>query len=263
MRKRNISDYSDIISIALDVIKVEPPDPYDMVVVDEVQDVTLAGLRLAHAIAGGDGASPLLLLGDGQQQVYAGGWRLADAGISVRGRGAVMRVNYRNRRRVWAHAARIDAVNSLGDFDNEPVVLLQDADVILPDGEVVTWRGPNQYLEAGIVDAIRTCGKPLSDIVILTRTRWMAERLAGALDAAGIPIHSLEGYDGTQRDAVKIGTVHRAKGLDFAAVLHPTEPNPPGKLTGPDRDRAELAARQQLIAITRARDYVWIGIRET
>ncbi|WP_330249313.1 UvrD-helicase domain-containing protein [Nocardia sp. NBC_00565] len=262
MRELRKSDYSDVISIALAEIRNEPADPYDMVVVDEVQDMTLAGLQLAHAIAGGGGSSSLLLLGDGQQQVYAGGWRLADAGISLRGRGAVMRVNYRNRQRIWAHAAQIDAVNSLGGFDNEPVVLLRDAEVTLPDGEVVRWHGPNHYLEAGLVDAIRTCGKRLSDIAVLTRTRKMAERLAGALEAVGIPICLLESYDGTSCDAVKVGTVHRAKGLDFAAVLHPTEASPTEPLTGHDRDRAELAARQQLVAITRARDYVWIGIRE-
>ncbi|WP_405165895.1 AAA family ATPase [Nocardia sp. NBC_01499] len=264
MSRRGVSDYSDVISIALAVIQHHPLDkPYDMVVVDEVQDMTLAGLQLTHAIAGGDNTSPLLLLGDGQQQVYAGGWRLTDANINLRGRGAVMRVNYRNRQRVWAHAAQVDAVNSLGDFDNEPVVLLRDAEVTLPGGEVVTWRGPNQYLEAGLVDAIHTCGKPLSDIAVLTRTRKMAERIAGALEAAGIPICYLDGYRGTYCGAVKVGTVHRAKGLDFAAVLHPTELNPSGPHTGPDRDRAELAARQRLVAITRARDYVWIGITET
>ncbi|MFE7801185.1 hypothetical protein [Nocardia sp. NPDC057440] len=171
-------------------------------------------------------------------------------------------MNYRNRQRIWAHAAQIDAVNSLGDFDNEPVVLLRDAEATLPDGEVVTWRGPNNYLEAGLVDAVRTCGKQLSDIAVLTITRTMAERLAGALEAVGIPICLLENYDGTSCDAVKVGTIHRAKGLDFAAVLHPAEPRPPEPLTGPERDRAAIAARRQLVAITRARDYVWIGIRE-
>ncbi|WP_459961134.1 hypothetical protein [Nocardia sp. IFM 10818] len=49
--------------------------------------------------------------------------------------------------------------------------------------------------------------------------------------------------------------------MDFAAVFHITEaPSKPlEELTGAERDRAELTARQTMVALTRARDYIWIG----
>nr|WP_245654995.1 hypothetical protein [Streptomyces catenulae] len=52
-------------------------------------------MRLLHALVG-DAPDGLLLVGDGQQSVHPGGFRLADAGIDIRGdRGQVLRTNYR------------------------------------------------------------------------------------------------------------------------------------------------------------------------
>ena len=38
----------------------------------------------------------LNLIGDGQQTIYPGGYTLAEAGVSIAGRGVVMDTNYRN-----------------------------------------------------------------------------------------------------------------------------------------------------------------------
>ena len=73
---------------------------YAAVIVDEVQDLTLVGVRLLHALVG-DSPNGLLLVGDGQQAVYPGGFRLSDAGIDIRGdRGQVLRTNYRNSKEI-------------------------------------------------------------------------------------------------------------------------------------------------------------------
>jgi hypothetical protein len=49
--------------------------------------------------------------------------------------------------------------------------------------------------------------------------------------------------------------------MDFAAVFHITEKPSAAtdKLTGGARDRAELLARQRLVAASRPRDYLWIA----
>src|SRR5690606_20907571 len=70
------------------------------VVVDEAQDLTMVELLLLRAIANHgsrrDRPDGLLLAGDGAQRVLAGGYTLRSAGVEVRGRTAVLRVNYRN-----------------------------------------------------------------------------------------------------------------------------------------------------------------------
>ena len=71
----------------------------------------------------------------------------------------------------------------------------------------------------------------------------------------------LENYDGRPVDAVKIGTCHRAKGLDFKHVYlphHDAEIRADGE-SGSARERAELARRQLFVAMTRARDLLWLG----
>ncbi|WP_280313918.1 3'-5' exonuclease [Nocardia wallacei] len=71
----------------------------------------------------------------------------------------------------------------------------------------------------------------------------------------------LDRYDGSQHARIKVGTVHRAKGMDFAAVFHITEKQqkPLTELTGGARDRAELLTRQALVAMSRPRDYLWVA----
>jgi hypothetical protein len=128
-------DFNDVIDLAIDELRAAPLDaPYDLVVVDEVQDFTLMELKLVHQIAGGTSTSPLLLVGDGQQQVYPGGWRLSDAGIPIVGRGAVLRTNYRNRAAVHDYAKRVDATNTVDDLDGAPGFVLRDSEVVLPGG---------------------------------------------------------------------------------------------------------------------------------
>ncbi|WP_030515305.1 UvrD-helicase domain-containing protein [Nocardia sp. NRRL WC-3656] len=256
-------DFNDVIDLAIDELRAAPLDaPYDLVVVDEVQDFTLMELKLVHQIAGGTSTSPLLLVGDGQQQVYPGGWRLSDAGIPIVGRGAVLRTNYRNRAAVHDYAKRVDATNTVDDLDGAPGFVLRDSEVVLAGGTARAETFSRSRAEEKVVAALADSGYPHSDIAVITDTNRQAERIRAALRRKKIPSVSLEHHDGTQHDAVKVGTVHRAKGMDFAAVFHLTDaPTAPvDRMRGSERDRAELAARQTMVALTRARDHIWIGL---
>ncbi|MFB8004791.1 hypothetical protein [Nocardia sp. NPDC056000] len=57
---------------------------------------------------------------------------------------------------------------------------------------------------------------------------------------------------------IKVGSVRRGKGTDFGAVFHITESVdvPLSELAGGERNRAEILARQTLVTLTRARDYI-------
>ena len=67
----------------------------------------------------------------------------------------------------------------------------------------------------------------------------------------------LDHYTGVSDDTFKIGTVHRAKGLDFQAVLAVTFPPDDDGNAATEQETRKLRGRQHLVAATRARDYLW------
>ncbi|MBX0301114.1 hypothetical protein K2F54_14155 [Cryobacterium sp. 1639] len=83
---------------------------------------------------------------------------------------------------------------------------------------------------------------------------------------AGLPICSAQIYDGSITDAVKVGTIKRAKGLEFKQVLLPWVAErlmSPG-IAGPEWtdsqiERDERDRRELFVGVTRARDGVWVG----
>jgi superfamily I DNA/RNA helicase len=85
-----------------------------------------------------------------------------------------------------------------------------------------------------------------------------------ALLTAGFPVVNLEEYSGVPIDAIKVGTIKRAKGLEFKQVLIPdirrehTITQPPTEDT--EHERWDLTRRELYVAMTRARDGLWVGI---
>ncbi|WP_228789444.1 UvrD-helicase domain-containing protein [Nocardia cyriacigeorgica] len=263
MANRGADDFNDIIRKAIDELRARPLDSaedYAMVVVDEVQDFTLMQLRLVHQIAGGGPDANLLMVGDGQQQVYAGGWRISDAGIPLLGRGRILRRNYRNREAILRYTQQIEAGNSVDDLDGGRGFVLRDSDSVLPGGEASERLVSRAEIDTLLVRAIKDSGLPATDIAVIVTTRKDAAHFQAVLEQANFPVLSLEEYDGTQLDCIKVGTVYRAKGMDFAAVFHIADkPIDTTHLTGGARDRAELLARQRLVAVSRPRDYLWVA----
>lgn len=255
-----LHDHNDVLTIALGELVREPlEDPYAAVVVDEVQDITLTGLRLLRELAG-DGPNRLLLVGDGQQQVYPGGWRLSEAGIPIQGRGEVLRVNYRNRVEVLSFAQRFDAMNHVDDLDGAAGVALRDAESANGGGEVRSWRGKADDLSSALLSEVDNLPAPRGESAVIVFHRRDVQRCTDILNRAGVRTVSLDHFSGDSDDRLKIGTVHRAKGLDFRAVLVVQTTDAEPDEDGAGRERRELHDRQHLVAATRARDFVWWGL---
>lgn len=112
---------------------------------------------------------------------------------------------------------------------------------------------------------LREVGTGPGDVGVLCLTRKGVEAATRALTDAGLPVVQLQSYDGTPVDAVKVGTVKRAKGLEFKQVLIADawadqigDASP--RAEGAERERWELRRRELYVGMTRARDGLWVGV---
>ncbi|BDZ61553.1 ATP-dependent DNA helicase Rep [Demequina sediminis] len=270
LREARVHDFEDAILLAEAELKRQPlEDPYVAVIVDEAQDLSCAMVRMLHTVVG-DATDGLTLIGDGQQSIYPGGYTLAEAGVSVAGRGVVMDVNYRNTAEVLGFAHTVIAGSEYADIEGEVARGERPADVPRHGPEPVVARCATQgehdrVMVARVRAATEAMGTGLGDVAVLCSSTWAVRQAVGALKAARLPVLELDKYDGVPVDAVKVGTIKRAKGLEFKQVLLPYlreaalgGGEPP--LDGLERERWELERRELFVGATRARDGLWLGV---
>ena len=125
-------------------------------------------------------------------------------------------------------------------------------------------RELNESMVNRVRGVLRDIGTGIGDVAVLCITRRAAMDATAALLAAGFPVVNLEEYSGVPIDAIKVGTIKRAKGLEFKQVLIPDmrreqTTQPP---TDAERERWDLTRRELYVAMTRARDGLWVGIQQ-
>jgi UvrD-like helicase family protein len=80
---------------------------YDGVIIDEAQDLSAVGMRLLRALDKSRDHRHLLIVGDGQQSIYPGGFGLRELGVDIVGRSRVLTANWRNTWSVWTAARAV------------------------------------------------------------------------------------------------------------------------------------------------------------
>jgi len=91
--------------LAARFVRSEKP-PYDFVVVDEAQDVSVAQLRFVSSLGSGR-PDALFFAGDLGQRIFQVPFSWRSLGIDVRGRSATLRINYRTSHQIRAQADRL------------------------------------------------------------------------------------------------------------------------------------------------------------
>ena len=236
-------------------------------------DPARATLAFDHAWqlhgAYGDRPDGLNLIGDGQQTIYPGGYTLSEANISIAGRGVIMTKNYRNTIEIADFALSLVAGDEFVDIEGAPSKADVTSEVVRHGAHPKVTRFTSRARhDSSLIEHVRSlllAGVHLGDIGILTPTNFAANDVSKALAAAGLKSIELLAYDGTPVEAIKVGTIKRAKGLEFKQVLVVRTPSrllepAPVPEDSAVTERRELDRRELYVAMTRARDGLWVGV---
>lgn len=269
LRKRRLFDWPQIRNEALRLATEGAGPRYDGVIIDEAQDLSAVGMRLLLTLDRSEHHRHFLIVGDGQQSIYPGGFSLREIGIDIVGRSRVLTANWRNTWNVWTAAKAVIEGTQFDDLDDDvglrPTGEEPEPLTVGEPAELHVLRSPAEELEflAALVGERLEAGVDPGDIAVLVEVRKKADAVIKALGAVGVAAHRLERYEGEHADGVLVGTFNRAKGLEFkevfipgmAAAEWPSRWFLPPDLIGDARaDRLALQLRTLFVGMTRARD---------
>ena len=271
MLARDAHDEADVILMAEQSLADHPDTRYGAVVIDEAQDLSASMLRMLHRLVG-DKPDGMTLIGDYKQSIYPGGYTLGEVGISIAGRGSVLTTNHRNTKEILRLAESVVSDDTFIDIEGAQENAV-DAVTVPRSGPaplVVRFSSRVAHdieIPRRVRSLVADTDLSFGDIGILSLTTFGVRAAIAALQKANIPVLELTHYDGKPVDAVKVGTVKRAKGLEFRQVLLAQVPSSllPGENAiavheeGAAAEHTELQKRQLYVAMTRAQDGLWVG----
>ncbi|MGC9404937.1 UvrD-helicase domain-containing protein [Streptomyces sp. DZ1-3] len=198
---------------------------YRHVVVDEAQDLSASHWRMLRAMVT-PGPDDIFLVGDAHQRIYAHQVVLGRLGISTPGRASRrLTLNYRTTREILGSAQGLMTGERFDDLDNSPDTL-DGYRSVLTGLAPQYWRAPDWQTEMRAIAVLLRerhdrYGTPYAAMAVGVPSRDAARQLAVTLANERYGIHACEiGRDiPAEVDAVRIGTLHGFKGLEFQRVF--------------------------------------------
>lgn len=220
LKDRDMVTEDYIFSRLASQLKETKRQPFDFVVVDEAQDVSIAQLRFLAALMSKQ-PDHLFFAGDLGQRIFQQPFSWKSLGLDIRGRSHTLRVNYRT-----SHQIRTQANRPLA-----PAISGVDGNTEERRGTISVFNGPEPTIMVLDTpgDEVNTVGKWLRDgvgdgwlpheIGVFVRSIGELERACAAVKNAGVPFRVLDEKAETTSGNVSISTMHLAKGLEFRAVV--------------------------------------------
>ena len=241
---------------------------YQHILVDEAQDLHPSQWRLLRTVAV-PGPDDLFIAADPHQRVYNNRVSLASLRISVRGRSRRLSLNYRTTQEILAWAMALLGSDPVTGLDGEAESLLGYRSPMHGERPRLCAAATRAEEFALLTERIRswlTADIESHAIGVAARSASLVREAREALKADGIETAPLSGR---ATRAVRAGTMHAMKGLEFQAVavigVEQGVIPEPAAVTPEDEDA--LAHAQDLqrercvlfVACTRARDHLYVS----
>jgi superfamily I DNA/RNA helicase len=269
LRAAGQSTHLQLANEATHLLRESGRSPYRHVIVDEAQDLHPAQWRLLRA-AVAPGPNDLFVSADPYQRIYDNRVSLASLGIGVRGRSRRLRVNYRTTEEILDWTVPLLGTAPVTGLDGEADTLMGYRSPMhgrRPRVRKATARAEELTALCEQVQAWLDSGIEANAIGVAARAAHLARDARDALKAAGIASVSLTAQ--RTSNAVRVGTMHGMKGLEFQAVavvcveqgvvpapaaLTPASEDPLAHDQDLQRERCVL-----FVACTRARDHLYVS----
>lgn len=201
------------------LLENEQVRPFDHLVVDESQDLGPAELTLIrHLVAPGE--DDIFLCGDAGQRIFKSRFSWYSVGVDVRGRSSRLKLNYRTTGAIQRFADRLLTGGSeAGSGESEA----RDAISLLigPNPEIIGEQTAAEEIESVAEWLVRLQDEGFRpfEIALFARTEHVInDRILPAIEQSGLAACMLSDDEPPSAQEVSVGTMHRAKGLEFKAV---------------------------------------------
>ncbi len=264
--------YLQLADVAAGYLAQRKIKPYQHVIVDEAQDLHESQWRLLRA-AVDEHPDDMFIVGDSHQRIYDRRSSLRKVGINIVGRSKKLKINYRTTHEILGWSLSVLGETDFDDLDDGP--------------ETNDFAGYHSFLhgarpmsvEAGsakeqldaLVDQVRAWidgGVEEDEIAVTARASSSFDAVERALRDGGMASCRL-GQELPTGIGVRVGTMHRMKGLEFrcVAIIDCDDDNMPAHwyvtsaAADPVQHEVDVVRERCLlyVACTRAREALWLG----
>lgn len=210
-----ISYKSMLIKIIPEIMQADFPFRYDAIFTDEVQDLAPVIIKIISYLRK-DKDSPVVFAGDYKQAIYRKSFSWSDVRLPFYGQNVlILNKNYRNTVQILNEAHKLSTL-----FDipwKKPISCGRQGREV----QRVYYQGKEKIQKLkGLIEYL--CideGIDYSDIAVFAPSKRV-EKLVDALTEVDIPAVYIKNNDAHyKKNAVKVSTLHSAKGLEFRVVI--------------------------------------------
>ena len=219
LQAKNLITAAEMFSQVAEKLSTVSHPPFEYVVVDEAQDVSVAQLRFLAAL-GGDRENSLFFAGDLGQRIFQQPFSWKALGVNIQGRSRTLKINYRTSHQIRKQADLLLAPE-LADVDgnnekrNDTISVFNG-----PKPQMMVYDSEDEET-AAVADWLKDLQRDEvvpSEMGIFVRSAAEIPRAKAAVEKAGLPFKVLDEKIEMVSGHVSISTMHLAKGLEFRVV---------------------------------------------